>query len=98
MEHGFLSQKGSRGGRGEKEKNTVVAEPVVEEKQSSLVDTSIPNFEKIGLSLYPPLPTQGSSPAGNTPDMSSYANVTSAPSKKALNFLTLFTPGEMRLM
>ncbi|GJT75577.1 retrotransposon protein, putative, ty1-copia subclass [Tanacetum coccineum] len=90
MEHGFLSQKGSRGGRGEKEKNTVVAakdvvspsmidEPVVEEKQSSLVDTSIPNFEKIGLSLYPPLPTQGSSPAGNTPDMSSYANVTSAP-------------------
>ncbi|GKE75252.1 hypothetical protein Tco_1537293, partial [Tanacetum coccineum] len=71
------------GGRGVKEKNTVVAtrdvvspsvidEPVVEEKQSLLVDTSIPNVEKTSLSSYPPLPMQGSTLAGNTPGMSSY--------------------------
>ncbi|GJV94118.1 cytokinin dehydrogenase 3-like protein [Tanacetum coccineum] len=75
IERGFLSQKRSRGGRELKEKNKVVAtkdvvsssmidEPVVKEKQSSLVE---------GLSLFPPLPTQGSTPAGNTPSMSSYA-------------------------
>ncbi|GKC35918.1 putative reverse transcriptase domain-containing protein [Tanacetum coccineum] len=29
---------------------------------------------------------------GNTPSMSSYANVTGVPSRKALNFRTLFTP------
>ncbi|GJS73057.1 putative reverse transcriptase domain-containing protein [Tanacetum coccineum] len=74
-ERGFLSQKRSRGGRELKEKNKVVAtkdvvsssmidEPVVKEKQSSLVE---------GLSLFPPLPTQGSTLAGNTPSMSSYA-------------------------
>nr|GEW17404.1 hypothetical protein [Tanacetum cinerariifolium] len=41
----------------------------------------------------------GSTPAGNTPGMSSYANVTgNTPSKKALNFHTLYTPGEMGLM
>nr|GEW60021.1 hypothetical protein [Tanacetum cinerariifolium] len=52
-EHGFLSQKGSVGGRGVKEKNkyvvakdgvspSVTDETVVKEKHSSLVDTSIP--------------------------------------------------------
>ncbi|GJS06168.1 hypothetical protein Tco_0362964 [Tanacetum coccineum] len=66
------------GGRGVKEKNKDVAakngvspfvtdEPVVKEKQSSLVDTSIPNFENTDLRSYPPLPTQGSTPTGNTP-------------------------------
>ncbi|GJT63385.1 retrotransposon protein, putative, ty1-copia subclass [Tanacetum coccineum] len=60
MERGFLSQKGSGGGRGVKEKNkdddakavvspSVNDEPVVKEKQSSLVDTSIPNIENTGL-------------------------------------------------
>ncbi|GJZ16107.1 hypothetical protein Tco_0551784 [Tanacetum coccineum] len=33
----------------------------------------------------------GQTPAGNTLGMSSYANVTSAPSRKALNFCTLLT-------
>ncbi|GKF10462.1 hypothetical protein Tco_0048388, partial [Tanacetum coccineum] len=46
---------------------SVIDEPVVKEKQSSLVDTSIPIVEKSGLSSYPPLPTQGSTSAGNTP-------------------------------
>ncbi|GJS50339.1 putative reverse transcriptase domain-containing protein [Tanacetum coccineum] len=97
MEHDFLSKKGSIGRRGVKEKNKVVIamdvvvslsvidEPVVKEKQSSLVDTSIPNVEKTGL-------TQGSTMAGNTSGMSSYANVTGEPSRKALNFRILFTP------
>nr|GEX33849.1 reverse transcriptase domain-containing protein [Tanacetum cinerariifolium] len=34
----------------------------------------------------------GPTPVGNTPVMSSYANVTGLPSRKALNFHTLFTP------
>ncbi|GKE33765.1 hypothetical protein Tco_1453087 [Tanacetum coccineum] len=33
----------------------------------------------------------GPTPIGNTPGMSSYANVTSVPIRKALNFRTLFT-------
>ncbi|GJR86612.1 hypothetical protein Tco_0210623 [Tanacetum coccineum] len=33
----------------------------------------------------------GPTPAGNTPSMCSYANVTGVPSRKALNFCTLFT-------
>ncbi|GJU24310.1 hypothetical protein Tco_1162931 [Tanacetum coccineum] len=42
---------------------------------------------------YPPLPTQVATSAGNAPGKSSYANVTSKPSGKKLNFHTLFTPG-----
>nr|GEU90069.1 hypothetical protein [Tanacetum cinerariifolium] len=117
MECGFLSQKGNGEGRGIKEKNRIVAakdvvsasvinEPVVKEEQSSLVDTSIPNVEKTGLNSYPPLPTQGSTLAGNIPGMSSYANVTGnipgmssyanvtgKSSRTKINFRTLFTPG-----
>ncbi|GJX16594.1 hypothetical protein Tco_0217426 [Tanacetum coccineum] len=63
------------------------------EKLTTSVDTGISNGENTGLSSYPPLPTQGSTPAGNTPRISSYANVTCVPSRKALNFHTLFTPG-----
>ncbi|GJX94072.1 ribonuclease H-like domain-containing protein [Tanacetum coccineum] len=102
MEHGFLSQKESGGGRGVKEKTkdgaakavvspSVNDEPMVKAKKSSLVDTSIPNVENTSLRSYPPLPTQGSTPASNTPGMS-YAIVTNEPSRKALNFRTLYTP------
>ncbi|GJZ71260.1 putative reverse transcriptase domain-containing protein, partial [Tanacetum coccineum] len=38
--------------------------------------------------------TVGPTPAGTTPGMSSYANVTGEPSRKTLNFRTLFTPAE----
>ncbi|GJY63266.1 retrotransposon protein, putative, ty1-copia subclass [Tanacetum coccineum] len=58
---------------------SVIDEPVVNEKRSSLANTCIPNVEKTGLSSYPPLPTQGSTSVGNTPGMSSYANVTGEP-------------------
>ncbi|GKA59459.1 putative reverse transcriptase domain-containing protein [Tanacetum coccineum] len=99
----MLLVKGSGGGRGVKKKNkgvaakdvvspSVIDEPVVMDKHSSLVDTSIHNVEKTSLSSYPPLPMQGSTPAGNTSGKSSYANVTGAPSRKALNFCILFTP------
>nr|GEW11681.1 hypothetical protein [Tanacetum cinerariifolium] len=40
---------------------------------------------------YPPLPTHGTTPAGNTPGKSSYANVIGESSKKAVNIRTLFT-------
>ncbi|GJT07122.1 hypothetical protein Tco_0841584 [Tanacetum coccineum] len=126
MERGFLSQKGSGGGRGVKEKNlnrnktnttsgiglctesdgtmnedtsVVVAFAVKEvvtpsmvdmtvekEKQSSLEDTT-------GLGSFPPLSTQGTTMAGNAPGKYSYANVMGKPSRKKLNFRTLFTPG-----
>ncbi|GJU89805.1 hypothetical protein Tco_1302228 [Tanacetum coccineum] len=42
-------------------------EPIVKEKQSTSVDTSIPIVENTCLRSYPPLPMQGSTPAGNTP-------------------------------
>ncbi|GJT10684.1 ribonuclease H-like domain-containing protein [Tanacetum coccineum] len=107
MEQGFLSQKGSEVGRGVKEKQVlmedksvevgklgnVTGEQVVKEKQSSLVDTTTPNVENTGLNSYPPLHTQGSTPTGNSPSKSSYANVTGEPSRKALNFCTLCTLG-----
>ncbi|GKE08610.1 retrotransposon protein, putative, ty1-copia subclass [Tanacetum coccineum] len=59
---------------------------VEKEKQSSLEDTT-------GLGSFPPLSTQGTTMAGNAPGKSSYANVTGKPSRKKLNFRTLFTPG-----
>ncbi|GJT14892.1 retrotransposon protein, putative, ty1-copia subclass [Tanacetum coccineum] len=113
MKHGFLSQKGSGGGRGVKKKNKDVAvkdgvspsvtdESVVKEKQSSLVDTSIPTAELDKLSYlddttvmgsFQPLSTPVTTMAGNAPGKSSYANVTSKLSGKKLNIHTLFTPG-----
>nr|GEV36125.1 U5 small nuclear ribonucleoprotein helicase [Tanacetum cinerariifolium] len=63
----------------------VIDEPVVKEKQSSLADISIPNVEVTG--SYTPLPTKGSTQAGNTPGESSYANLTGAPSFKFSYFI-----------
>nr|GEV90334.1 hypothetical protein [Tanacetum cinerariifolium] len=50
------------------------------------------------LGLYPPLPMQETASAGNAPSKSSYANVTSKPSGKKLNFCTFFTPGNNLLI
>nr|GEX11474.1 hypothetical protein [Tanacetum cinerariifolium] len=96
----YLCSLGSEGGRGVKEKDkvadvvspAVTDEPVVKEKQDTSVDTGSLNVENSYLKSYLPLPTQGSTPAGNTLGMSSYANVTSVPSRKALNIRTLYTP------
>ncbi|GJQ96207.1 UDP-glycosyltransferase 91D1-like protein [Tanacetum coccineum] len=44
----------------------VTGEQVVKEKQSSLVDTTTTNVENTDLNSYPPLPTQGSTPASNS--------------------------------
>nr|GEV76794.1 hypothetical protein [Tanacetum cinerariifolium] len=85
MERGFLSQKGSGGGRSIKEKNANVSnievvkekglndEPVVMEVQIRLVDQT--NAMKTLGGSYPPLPTQGTTSAGNTLGKSSYANL-----------------------
>nr|GEU41086.1 hypothetical protein [Tanacetum cinerariifolium] len=70
----------------------VILESVAKEKQSSVVAASMPNVEKTSLGSYPPLPMQGTNPAGNTPGNSSYANFIGEPSREALNFHTLFTP------
>ncbi|GKE57690.1 hypothetical protein Tco_1496875, partial [Tanacetum coccineum] len=75
MEHGFLSQKGR--GRGVKEKNANVSnikvvkekdlndEPMAMEVQSPLEDQT--NAMTTCGRSYPPLPTQGTTLAGNTP-------------------------------
>ncbi|GJW53300.1 retrotransposon protein, putative, ty1-copia subclass [Tanacetum coccineum] len=44
----------------------VTDDPIVKEKQSTSVDTSIPILENTCLRSCPPLPMQGSTPAGNT--------------------------------
>ncbi|GJR27162.1 hypothetical protein Tco_1103394 [Tanacetum coccineum] len=97
MKHGFLSQKGSGGGRGVKEKIGVasaiqecvipsVADMMVEkEKQSSLDDTTV-------IGSFPPLSTLGATTIGNAPGKSSYANITGKLSGKKVNAHTLFTP------
>nr|GEX64798.1 hypothetical protein [Tanacetum cinerariifolium] len=99
MERGFLSQKGSGGGRDVKEKQYVgVASAVTEvvtpsvvdmmvEKQkiSSLEDTIVPES-------FPSLTTLVTTTAGNAPGKSSYANITGKPSGKKVNVHTLFTP------
>ncbi|GKG37194.1 hypothetical protein Tco_0447367, partial [Tanacetum coccineum] len=64
---------------------------VAMEVQSPSMDLT--NAVKTGGGLYPPLPTQGTTPARNTPRKSSYDNVIGESSKKALNNRTLFTPG-----
>nr|GEU60230.1 hypothetical protein [Tanacetum cinerariifolium] len=64
--------------------------------QSLLVDQT--NAGKTGGGSYLPLPTQGTTPAGNTPGNSSYANVIGESSKMVVNIYTLFTPGGIGLM
>ncbi|GJX70367.1 retrotransposon protein, putative, ty1-copia subclass [Tanacetum coccineum] len=90
MERGFLSKKGSGEGRGVKEKDPNDV-PVAMEVQSPLVEQT--NAVNTGGGSYPPLPTLGTTPAGNTPGKFSYANVIGELSKKAVNIRTLFTPG-----
>ncbi|GKF22707.1 hypothetical protein Tco_0075029, partial [Tanacetum coccineum] len=65
--------------------SSVVEMTVEKDKRSSLEDTTV-------LGSFPPLSTQGATMTGNAPGKSSYANVTSKPSGKKLNFRTLFTP------
>ncbi|GKE93522.1 hypothetical protein Tco_1574617, partial [Tanacetum coccineum] len=61
----------------------VVGDTVKKEKLSHAVTTT---------KSYPPLPMQVATSADNAPGKSSYANVTGKPSRKKLNFHTLFTP------
>ncbi|GKD96578.1 hypothetical protein Tco_1380475, partial [Tanacetum coccineum] len=68
-----------------------VDEPVTMEMHSPLVEQT--NAVKSGRESYLPLATQGTTPAGNTPTKSSYANVIGKSSRKALNIRTLYTPG-----
>nr|GEX97899.1 hypothetical protein [Tanacetum cinerariifolium] len=67
-------------------------EPVVMEVKSLFVDQTI--TVKSGRESYPPLPTQGTTPSGNTPGKLSHATVIGESSRKALNFHTLYTLGE----
>ncbi|GJY79843.1 hypothetical protein Tco_0485644 [Tanacetum coccineum] len=106
MKKGFLSQKGSGGGRGFKEKklnrnktNTSSGIGVSTESDGTMNEDS--PMEKISsledtavLGSFPPLSSLVTTIAGNVPGKSSYANVTGKPSGKKVNFHTLFTPGD----
>ncbi|GJW09843.1 beta-caryophyllene synthase [Tanacetum coccineum] len=104
MESGFLSQKGSGGGRGVKEKSGVepFAPSVTVASGNVAMEVELPTVVKekqcsrvntTGLGSYPPLSTPVSTTAGNAPGKSSYANITGKPSGKKVNVRTLFTPG-----
>nr|GEZ01523.1 hypothetical protein [Tanacetum cinerariifolium] len=71
----------------EVESPSVVEKTTEKEKLSPVVNTSY-------LGSFPPLPTQETTSAGNSPGKSSYANVTDKPRGTKVNFRTLFTPGE----
>ncbi|GJZ79978.1 hypothetical protein Tco_0644815 [Tanacetum coccineum] len=96
MKRGFLSQKGSGVRRGVKGKQVLMADKSVEAhgihshvsaNEENMHDASTIN------NVAKNCTTVGPNPAGNTQGMSiSYANVIGVPSKKALNFHTLFTP------
>ncbi|GJT48763.1 retrotransposon protein, putative, ty1-copia subclass [Tanacetum coccineum] len=68
-----------------------IDEFVAMEVHSPLVEQT--NVVKSGGESYPPLPTQGTTPAGNTLGKSLYANVIGESSKKTLNIRTLYPPG-----
>ncbi|GKA14822.1 hypothetical protein Tco_0694468 [Tanacetum coccineum] len=94
MERDFLSQKGSGGGRGVKEKQqrsaniiekdtVVVSSSAVDEPVDATVNTEDVNMGQTS-----------TSPTVNPKPSTSYANLfTAGPSRKAMNFRTLFTPG-----
>ncbi|GKC77532.1 hypothetical protein Tco_1128306, partial [Tanacetum coccineum] len=69
---------------------SVVYMTVEMEKQYSLDDNTI-------MKSFPPLSTSVTTMAGNAPGKSSYANITGKPSRKKLNFHTLFTPRGNRI-
>ncbi|GJS79069.1 reverse transcriptase domain-containing protein [Tanacetum coccineum] len=111
MEQGFLSQKGSRVGRGVKEKQVSMADKLVEgRKHVNVVNAGLESFSTV----YEEHGIQSSAcneenindvgnkvrttPVGNTPGKSSYANDIGDSSKKAVNICTLFTPGGTGLM
>ncbi|GKC63877.1 putative reverse transcriptase domain-containing protein [Tanacetum coccineum] len=92
MERGFLSQKGSGVGSGVKEKQVSIADKSVEvSKQANVVNTGLKLFPAISKvhGIHSPASneenindvgtTVGPTLAGNTPGMSSYANVTGVP-------------------
>ncbi|GKA31173.1 hypothetical protein Tco_0717478 [Tanacetum coccineum] len=97
MERGFLSQQGSGGGRGVKEKdlnrnkkNTSSGIGVTTESDDTMNDDNligVASAIREGVT-----PSVVGMTAGNAPGKSSYANITGRPSAKKVNVRTLFTP------
>ncbi|GKC39180.1 hypothetical protein Tco_1051564, partial [Tanacetum coccineum] len=90
--------KRSRGGRGVKEKEGLLADNNEhKEALGTNHDTSIPKVvNEVGkddvMESFPPLSTPVTTTAGNAPGKSLYANITGKPSGKKVNVRTLFTP------
>ncbi|GJW76656.1 zinc finger, CCHC-type containing protein [Tanacetum coccineum] len=70
---------------------SVSNEPVAIEMQYPVVDKSYAVDSDVG--SYPPLPTQDTTPASNSPGKSSYANLSGKPSGKKLNIRTFSMEG-----
>nr|GEU36918.1 ribonuclease H-like domain-containing protein [Tanacetum cinerariifolium] len=96
MERGFLSQKGSGGGRGVKEKKQgdggaygsgMGGVSSSGDALNTQFDENINALRLMFVATPMFLPT-----AGNAPGKSSYANITSKPSGKKVNVRTLFAP------
>ncbi|GKD42139.1 zinc finger, CCHC-type containing protein, partial [Tanacetum coccineum] len=103
MKRGFLSQKGSGGRRGVKEKDLNrnkknTPSGIGEGVTPSVVDMTVEMDTQNSLEdttvpeFFPTLTTPVTSKAGNAPGKSSYANITGKPSAKKVNVRTLFTP------
>ncbi|GJT43434.1 hypothetical protein Tco_0952149 [Tanacetum coccineum] len=107
MEQGILSQKGSGGGRGVKEKNLNKEKSLNRNSMNtssegvtpSVVDMMVEKEKICSLEettvpeSFPTVTTPVTSTAGNAPGKSSYANITGKPIGKKVNVCTLFTPG-----
>nr|GEX49759.1 ribonuclease H-like domain, reverse transcriptase, RNA-dependent DNA polymerase [Tanacetum cinerariifolium] len=72
-----------------------IVEPVATKVQSPLMYQT--NVVNTGGGSYPPIPTKGTTPHGNTPGKSLYANFIGESSRKALNIRTLHTPRRNRV-
>ncbi|GJT71382.1 retrovirus-related pol polyprotein from transposon TNT 1-94 [Tanacetum coccineum] len=106
MKRGFLNQKGSRGGRGVKEKSlnrnpmntsldigvSTESDDTMNEETSVGVASAVKEDTTVPES-FPTLTTPITITIGNAPGKSLYANITSKPSGKKVNVHTLFTPG-----
>ncbi|GJZ68264.1 hypothetical protein Tco_0631504 [Tanacetum coccineum] len=100
-----LRKIGSGVGRGVKEKQVSLSDKSAEvSKHVSVANTGSESFPTVFKAHGIPSPTNEANMnnvgttaiptmVGNTPGMSSYANITGEPSRKALNFHILFTPG-----
>ncbi|GKA43347.1 retrovirus-related pol polyprotein from transposon TNT 1-94, partial [Tanacetum coccineum] len=93
IEHSFLSQKRSEGGRGVKEKDLNRNKKNTSSGIGVSTDSEDTMNDNTPVEYFPPLSTLVTTTAGNALGKSLYANITGKPSGKKVNVHTLFTLG-----